>query len=94
MLAIARALMSRPRLLLLDEPSFGLSPRMVSEVFETLTKIRLEHRVAMLIVEQHAGLALDLADQAYLLADGRIVRTGTSSSFRDDDSLRAAYLGI
>ena len=63
-------------------------------MFATLSKIRVEHRVAMLIVEQHAGLALDLADHAYMIADGRIVRAGAASSLRDDAALQAAYLGV
>src|SRR5438874_3446440 len=76
MLAVGRALMLRPRLMLLDEPSFGLAPLVVAELFATLRRLNRERGVAMLIVEQNAALALDLAEQAYLLETGRIVMAG------------------
>lgn len=93
MLAIARALMLAPRLLLLDEPSFGLSPRLVTELFEALRRIAAEERIAMLLVEQNARMALDLADTAHLLEHGRIVRSGPAAQLRDDPQVQRAYLG-
>ncbi|GGH30899.1 ABC transporter ATP-binding protein [Alsobacter metallidurans] len=93
MLAVARALMLRPRLMLLDEPSFGLAPLVVRELFETLARVNREQKVSMLIVEQNADLALDLADQAYLIETGRIVLSGPSAALRQDEGVRKAYLG-
>ncbi|MDB5899713.1 MAG: transporter ATP-binding protein [Ramlibacter sp.] len=93
MLAISRALMLRPRLLLLDEPSFGLAPLMVKGIFAIMRRINTEQKVSMLLVEQNANLALDLADHAYLLETGRIVLAGSSGEIRKDDSVRRAYLG-
>ncbi len=93
MLAISRALMLRPRLLLLDEPSFGLAPLVVKEIFRILAAINREERVSMLIVEQNANLALDLADRAYLLETGRVAFHGASSVVRADESVRRVYLG-
>ncbi len=93
MLAISRALMLRPRLLLLDEPSFGLAPLLVKDIFRILAAINREERVAMLVVEQNANLALDLADHAYLLETGRVVLHGPSSVVRADEAVRRVYLG-
>jgi branched-chain amino acid transport system ATP-binding protein len=93
MLAISRALMLRPRLLLLDEPSFGLAPLVVQGIFGIMRRINTEQKVSMLLVEQNANLALDLADEAYLLETGRIVLSGSSDVIRKDDSVRRAYLG-
>jgi len=93
MLAISRALMLRPRLLLLDEPSFGLAPLLVEDIFRILAAINREERVAMLIVEQNANLALDLADHAYLLETGRVALCGPSSVMRADEAVRRVYLG-
>ncbi len=93
MLAIARALMLRPRLLLLDEPSFGLAPLVVKDIFRILAAINRENRVAMLIVEQNANLALDLADRAYLLETGRVAFHGPSNVVRADEAVRRVYLG-
>ena len=93
MLAISRALMLRPRLLLLDEPSFGLAPLLVKDIFRILAAINREERVAMLIVEQNANLALDLADCAYLLETGRVAFHGPSSVVRADEAVRRVYLG-
>jgi branched-chain amino acid transport system ATP-binding protein len=93
MLAIGRALMMRPRLMLLDEPSFGLAPLVVQELFAILRKINLEEGVSMLLVEQNAALALDLATQVYLLETGRVVLSGAPDVIRDDEGVRRAYLG-
>jgi branched-chain amino acid transport system ATP-binding protein len=93
MLAVARALMLRPRLLLLDEPSFGLAPLIVQELFEILARVNREQSVSMLLVEQNASLALQLADHAYLLETGRVVLAGTAEAIRSDESVRRAYLG-
>jgi branched-chain amino acid transport system ATP-binding protein len=93
MLAIARALMLRPRLMLLDEPSFGLAPLVVQDIFRIMKRINLEEGVSMLIVEQNARLALDLADHAYLLETGHIVLSGPSDTIKNDESVRRAYLG-
>ena len=93
MLAISRALMLRPRLLLLDEPSFGLAPLIVAEIFRIMRRINEEEKVSMLLVEQNASLALDLASHAYLLETGRIAISGPSARIRDDETVRRVYLG-
>ena len=93
MLAVGRALMLRPRLMLLDEPSFGLAPLIVAELFGILRRLNRERRVAMLIVEQNAALALDLAEEAYLLETGHIVMTGPAGEIAKDEGVRRAYLG-
>ncbi len=93
MLAIGRALMLGPKLMLLDEPSFGLAPLVVREIFRILRDINERERVSMLIVEQNAALALDLADHVYLLETGRVVTSGPSALVRDDEALRKSYLG-
>jgi len=93
MLAIGRALMGKPRLLLLDEPSFGLAPLIVKDIFSIMRRINKEERVSILLVEQNAKLALDLADSAYLLETGRIVLSGTAAEIRRNDAVRKAYLG-
>ena len=93
MLAVSRALMLRPRLLLLDEPSFGLAPMIVQELFEIFRTINQQDRVSMLLVEQNAALALKLADTAYLLETGRVVISGTAESIRNDEAIRRSYLG-
>jgi branched-chain amino acid transport system ATP-binding protein len=93
MLAVARALMLRPRLLLLDEPSFGLAPLVVKEIFEVMREINRTQQVTILLVEQNAAMALRLADQAHLLETGTIVRSGASRELMDDDAVRRAYLG-
>ncbi|WP_025038466.1 ABC transporter ATP-binding protein [Bradyrhizobium sp. DOA9] len=93
MLAVARALMLRPKLMLLDEPSFGLAPIIVSELFSILRKVNEQEGVGMLIVEQNAALALELARQAFLIETGRILISGSVTEIRDNESIRAAYLG-
>jgi branched-chain amino acid transport system ATP-binding protein len=93
MLAISRALMLRPRLLLLDEPSFGIAPLMVAELFEVLRKIHREDRVSILLVEQDAALALEFADHAYLLETGRVALSGPSAVLANDEAVRRSYLG-
>jgi branched-chain amino acid transport system ATP-binding protein len=93
MLAVSRALMLRPRLLLLDEPSFGLAPLIVRELFDILRTVRQTERVSMLLVEQNAAMALDLADHAYLIETGRVVLSGTARDIKSDESVRRSYLG-
>jgi len=93
MLAVGRALMLRPRLLLLDEPSFGLAPRVVEELFAILRRVNRDMAVAMLIVEQNAALALDFAEHAYLLETGRIVMDAPAAVLGANESIRRAYLG-
>jgi branched-chain amino acid transport system ATP-binding protein len=93
MLAVGRALMLRPRLMLLDEPSFGLAPVIVQELFEIFRALNRDERVSMLLVEQNAALALDLADRAYLIETGRVVVDGAARDLRHDESIRRSYLG-
>jgi branched-chain amino acid transport system ATP-binding protein len=93
MLAIARALMLKPRLMLLDEPSFGLAPLIVVEIFRILRLINKEEGVSILLVEQNAALALELADTAYVLETGRVVMSGPSSVVKNDENVRKSYLG-
>ncbi len=93
MLAIARALLLRPRLLLMDEPSFGLAPLIVQEIFAIMRRIREDQGVGILLVEQNANLALDIADRAYLLETGRIVIAGPAAEIRQDEAIRRSYLG-
>jgi branched-chain amino acid transport system ATP-binding protein len=93
MLAVGRALMLRPRLMLLDEPSFGLAPLIVEELFAILREVNRHTGVAMLIVEQNAALALELAEHAYLLETGRIVMDGPAEVIAADEAVRRAYLG-
>ena len=93
MLAVARALMSRPRLLLLDEPSLGLAPLVVREIFRIVRTINRQERVSVLLVEQNAAMALDLADHAYLLETGRVVMSGPAAELKKNDAIRRSYLG-
>jgi len=93
MLAIARALMMSPRLLVLDEPSFGLAPLVVRDLFKILGKINREDKVTILVVEQNAQLALELADQAYVIETGRIVMSGKAKEIANNEDVRKSYLG-
>jgi branched-chain amino acid transport system ATP-binding protein len=93
MLAIGRALMLRPKLMLLDEPSFGLAPLIVEELFGILRTLNREQGASMLLVEQNAAIALELADHAYLLETGRLVMSGPAAEISRDESVRQAYLG-
>ena len=93
MLAVGRGLMLRPKLMLLDEPSFGLAPLLVQELFGILRMLNRDEGVSMLIVEQNAALALDLADHAYLIETGKLVMSGPSRELRDNETIRRSYLG-
>ena len=94
MLAIARALMSRPKLLLLDEPSLGLAPLVTQEVFNRLGELNAETGISMLVVEQNANLTLRIAHRGYVLEAGEIVASGTSEELSNNDDVRRAYLGM
>jgi branched-chain amino acid transport system ATP-binding protein len=93
MLAVSRALMLRPKLMLLDEPSFGLAPLIVKELFGILRAVNEKERVSMLVVEQNAAMALDLANAAYVIETGRIVLSGSADDIKRDDAVRRSYLG-
>jgi len=94
MLAIARALMSRPRFLMLDEPSLGIMPRLVDQVMDSLRRLHETEGLTMFLVEQNVPAALDLADRGYVLQTGRVVLEGRSEELRDSDLVRKAYLGM
>ena len=93
MLAIGRALMGSPKLLMLDEPSLGIAPKLISTIFEKIVEINRHHGVTILLVEQNANLALEISHQAYVLETGRLVMQGESKALRADPQLKAAYLG-
>ena len=93
MLAIGRALMSRPKLLMLDEPSMGLAPMLIQQIFDIITEIS-QQGTTILVVEQNAKHALSRSDRAYVLETGNIVKTGTGADLLDDPSVREAYLGV
>ena len=92
MLAVGRALMSNPRLILLDEPSLGLAPNFVEMIFAMIRKINAQG-VTVLLIEQNASMALSIADRGYVLEVGRIIKTGTGANLLHDDDVRKAYLG-
>ena len=94
MLAISRALMARPRLLLLDEPSMGLAPRIIGQIFETLRKLNVEHRTTILLVEQNANLALRVAGRGYVMENGRITLENSAAGLLADEGVKRAYLGL
>jgi branched-chain amino acid transport system ATP-binding protein len=93
MLALGRAMMARPKLLLLDEPSLGLAPIVVNQIFEALARMKSDDGMSVLVVEQNANLALDYAARAYLLEVGKVVVEGTSDELRANESVRKSYLG-
>jgi branched-chain amino acid transport system ATP-binding protein len=93
MLAVARALLMRPRLMLLDEPSLGLAPIVVRAIFDIIRTINQSDRVAILLVEQNARLALDMSSDAYVLEVGRVAVSGASADLRGNESVRRSYLG-
>jgi branched-chain amino acid transport system ATP-binding protein len=93
MLAIGRALMGSPKFLMLDEPSLGLAPRLISTIFEKIVEINKTHGITILLVEQNAHLALEISSYAYVLETGRIAMAGPSKDLRNDPQLKAAYLG-
>ena len=94
MLAISRALMAKPTLLLLDEPSMGLAPLITKQIFQIIKKINKKHGTTIFLVEQNANLALKIADRAYVLENGRVTMHDKAQTLMNDDSVRAAYLGI
>jgi branched-chain amino acid transport system ATP-binding protein len=94
MLAVSRAMMSRPRLLLCDEPSLGLAPIITQELFRTLGQLSQEFEMAILLVEQNAGISLQLANRAYVLETGTIVASGMAADLLHDDTIKEAYLGV
>ena len=94
MLAIGRGLMSRPKLLMLDEPSLGLAPMLVEEIFEILTRLRDQENVTILLVEQNASLALSIADEGYVLENGKIVLQGGAAELGENADIKEFYLGL
>jgi len=94
MLAISRALMARPRLLLLDEPSLGLAPLMIRQIFDIIVKINRSHGTTILLVEQNASLALQIAVRGYVMENGRIVLSDKAVNLQKNDLVRKAYLGL
>jgi branched-chain amino acid transport system ATP-binding protein len=94
MLAISRALMAKPRMLLLDEPSLGLAPLIVQQIFEIITRINKEQGTTIFLVEQNANMALKIADRGYVLQNGMIVKTDTASALMEDEEVKNAYLGV
>ncbi|VDB00964.1 Branched-chain amino acid transport ATP-binding protein LivF (TC 3.A.1.4.1) [Olavius algarvensis spirochete endosymbiont] len=94
MLAISRALMARPRILLLDEPSLGLAPLIVQQIFEIITRINKEQGTTIFLVEQNANMALKIADRGYVIQNGRIVKADSAGALLEDEEVRAAYLGV
>ena len=94
MLVIGRALMARPKLILLDEPSLGLAPLLVQEIFEIIRKINADQKMAILLVEQNARAALGIADYGYVMENGKVVLNGPAEKLRDNEDVREFYLGL
>jgi len=94
MLAMSRALMARPKLLLLDEPSMGLAPLIIKQIFEIIKKINEENNATIFLVEQNANQALHIADRGYVMENGRIILSGSASELLENDDIQKAYLGI
>ena len=94
MLVIGRALMAKPKFMLLDEPSLGLAPLLVREIFEIIRKINAERGMTVLLVEQNAQIALGIADYGYIMENGRIVYDGPASKLRGNDDVREFYMGL
>jgi len=94
MLVIGRALMARPRLMLLDEPSLGLAPLIVEDIFRIIDKIRVDQKMAILLVEQNVRAALEIADEGYVMENGRVVMGGAADKLRDNEDVREFYLGL
>ncbi len=94
MLAVSRALMAKPQLLLLDEPSMGLAPLIIKQIFEIIKKINQENNVTIFLVEQNANQALQIADRGYVIENGKITITGSADSLLSNQDVRKAYLGL
>ena len=94
MLVIGRALMAHPKLMLLDEPSLGLAPMLVSEIFKIIRRINKEEGTAMLVVEQNARVALSVVEHGYVMENGRIVLDGAAANLRDNEDIKEFYLGL
>ena len=94
MVAIGRALMARPKLMLLDEPSMGLAPQLVEEIFNIVVRLNKEQNVSMLLAEQNASVALQYADAGYILENGRVVMEGDAKALSENDDVKEFYLGI
>ena len=94
MLVIGRALMARPKLMLLDEPSLGLAPLMVQEIYEIIQRINTEQKMAILLVEQNARAALGIADYGYVMENGRVVLSGPAGMLRDNEDVKEFYMGL